>query len=44
MRLSDEWVASGCELASPVLGDERRTLVASYSALREAVDRAAATR
>jgi hypothetical protein len=40
MRLSDEWVEAGCDLESPLLRDERRALVASYSALRDAVDRA----
>lgn len=39
MRLSDEWVRAGCEPAGPLLADERRHLVASYSALRDAVDR-----
>lgn len=39
MRLSDEWHAAGCDLASPVLAEERRTLVASYRALRAAVAR-----
>jgi hypothetical protein len=39
MRLSDEWVEAGCDLASPLLVEERRALVASYAALREAVDR-----
>ena len=37
MRLSDEWVASGRDLASPILDAERRALVASYTALRTAV-------
>src|SRR5262245_35954658 len=37
MRLSDEWVAAGCEPTSPLLAGERRALVASYSALRAAV-------
>jgi hypothetical protein len=41
MRLSDEWMESGCDRASPLLRDERRALVASYAALREAVDRGA---
>jgi hypothetical protein len=39
MRMSDEWVESGCDLASRVLAEERRTLVASYAALRDAIDR-----
>jgi hypothetical protein len=37
MRLSDEWVASGCDPASELLAQERRELVASYAALRLAV-------
>ena len=37
MRLSDEWVASGCDPSSELLAQERRELVASYTALREAV-------
>src|SRR6476469_9088864 len=37
MRLSDEWHAAGCDLASPVLAEERRTLIASYRALHAAV-------
>jgi deazaflavin-dependent oxidoreductase (nitroreductase family) len=37
MRLSDEWHAAGCDLASPLLAEERRTLVNSYRALRAAV-------
>ena len=40
MRLSDEWGEAGADAASPILRDERRALVASYAALREAVDRA----
>ena len=39
MRLSDEWVEAGCELADPLLAEERRCLVASYTALRGAVER-----
>jgi hypothetical protein len=39
MRLSDEWVEAGCDLASPLLAEERLTLVASYAALREGIDR-----
>jgi hypothetical protein len=42
MRLSDQWVERGCDLADPLLGQERRTLVASYTSLREAIDRASA--
>ena len=36
---SDRWVSAGCDRADPLLGQERRLLVASYTALREAVDR-----
>lgn len=39
MRLSDAWVESGCRLSDPVLRAERRELVASYTALRDAIDR-----
>jgi hypothetical protein len=42
MDLSDEWVERGCHLDDPLLNRERRTLVASYSALRDAADRRAA--
>ena len=38
MGLSDAWVASGCSLTDPNLVVERRTLIASYAALRAAVD------
>jgi hypothetical protein len=38
MGLSDAWVAAGCSLQDPTLVDERRTLIASYSALRAAID------
>lgn len=37
MRVSDDWVASGCDPASELLAQERRELVASYAALRLAV-------
>ena len=37
MDLSDQWVADGCQLDDPALGEERRALVASYTALRQAV-------
>jgi hypothetical protein len=37
MDLSDAWVANGCDLADPLLTQERRALVASHSALRRAV-------
>lgn len=39
MDLSDAWVAAGCDLADPRLAAERRALVASYSALLDAVTR-----
>jgi len=39
MDASDRWVAAGCSLADPLLASERRLLVASYTALRDAVDR-----
>jgi hypothetical protein len=39
MDLSDAWVAGGCDLADPRLAAERRALVASYSALLDAVTR-----
>ena len=41
MDHSDAWVQAGCDLADPLLAEERRALVASFSALREAVDRQA---
>jgi hypothetical protein len=42
MDLSDAWVAGGCDLADPRLAAERRALVASYSALLDAISRVAA--
>jgi hypothetical protein len=39
MAASDRWVAAGCSLDDPLLAQERRLLVASFSALRDAVDR-----
>jgi hypothetical protein len=39
MDVSDAWVAGGCDLADPRLDEERRALVASYTALRESVER-----
>ena len=39
MRLSDAWVLGGCQLDDSLLASERRELVASYTALRDAVDR-----
>jgi len=41
MDHSDAWVQAGCKLDDPLLAEERRALVASFSALREAVDRQA---
>jgi hypothetical protein len=41
MDLSDRWVAAGCERDDPLLAAERRALVASYSALLDAVSRSA---
>lgn len=41
MDLSDRWVRAGCRLDDPLLADERRALVASYAALRIAVERSA---
>ena len=41
MDVSDQWVAAGPNLSSPLLLEERRSLVASYSALRDAVAQAA---
>jgi hypothetical protein len=38
MNLSDLWVAAGCDLNDPTLSQERLALVASYTALREAID------
>jgi hypothetical protein len=39
MEISDAWVSNGCSLADPLLAKERLALVASYTALREALDR-----
>jgi hypothetical protein len=39
MDLSDAWVRDGCSPADPQLAAERRALVASYAALRDAVGR-----
>jgi hypothetical protein len=41
MDLSDRWVVAGCSLNDTTLADERRVLVASYSALRDAAARQA---
>jgi hypothetical protein len=40
MDLSDAWVRAGCDLDHPLLEQERRALVASYTALRAAVSSA----
>jgi hypothetical protein len=39
MVLSDAWVVAGCHLNDPRLAEERLALVASYVALRDAMDR-----
>jgi hypothetical protein len=39
MDLSDRWVAAGCAADDPLLAAERQALVASYTALRQAVGR-----
>jgi hypothetical protein len=44
MRLSDDWVAAGCDRADPRLADECRELIASYTALLAAVARPAQPR
>ncbi|TCO35570.1 hypothetical protein EV652_101452 [Kribbella steppae] len=38
MDLSDRWVKAGCRRDDPLLAGERRALVASYAALRTAVE------
>jgi hypothetical protein len=43
MRISDDWVATGCDPASPMIADERAALVRSYAALLAAVHRPAGT-
>jgi hypothetical protein len=42
MDVSDAWVEAGRNPADPAIARERRLLVASYTALREALDRTAA--
>jgi hypothetical protein len=37
MRISDAWVAAGCDPASPALVEERRALIDGYTALRAVV-------
>jgi hypothetical protein len=39
MRYSDQWVREGCDLASPLVAEERAALVRSYAALLAAVHR-----
>ena len=39
MDLSDRWVRAGCRTEDPLLAAERRALVASHSALLDAVSR-----
>jgi hypothetical protein len=39
MDVSDRWVAEGCDLASPLVGEERALLVRSYASLLSAVHR-----
>ncbi len=39
MDLSDRWVSGGCDRSDPLLAAERRALVASHSALLDAVSR-----
>jgi hypothetical protein len=41
MDLSDRWVAAGADRGDPLLVQERLALIASYTALRDAVDRRA---
>ncbi|MFG1812411.1 hypothetical protein ACGFIF_01490 [Kribbella sp. NPDC049174] len=38
MDLSDRWVKGGCQRDDPLLAGERQALVASYAALRKAVE------
>ena len=39
MRYSDQWVEEGCNLASPLVEEERAALVRSYAGLLAAVHR-----
>jgi len=39
MRYSDQWVREGCDLASPLIEEERAALVRSYAGLLAAVHR-----
>src|SRR2546430_1181037 len=36
-RISDRWVAEGCDPASPAIATERAELIAGYTALRQAI-------
>jgi hypothetical protein len=39
MRHSDQWVRDGCDIASPLIDEERAALVRSYAGLLAAVHR-----
>ena len=39
MDVSDQWVAEGCDLDSPLVDQERELLVRSYAALLSVVHR-----
>lgn len=39
MRYSDRWVSEGCDMASPLVHEERAALVRSYAGLLSAVHR-----
>jgi hypothetical protein len=39
MDVSDRWVAAGCDVADPLLAEERALLVRSYASLLAAVHR-----
>jgi hypothetical protein len=39
MELSDQWVKAGHNIADPLLARERRCLIASFTALRDGVER-----
>jgi hypothetical protein len=39
MRYSDQWVSEGCNLASPLIPEERAALIRSYAGLLAAVHR-----
>jgi hypothetical protein len=41
MRYSDQWVEEGCDLASPLIEEERAALIRSYAGLLAAVHRPA---